>query len=97
MSSKNTRGQVIGTYTNLIYWNIPKSIDLNDKETYRYYDKYGTLYITNIKTGKKWEIKGQLCEGDYKRCDNLEYEEHTDNEDDSDDDDNEDEDDVVYY
>jgi hypothetical protein len=47
---------VIGVYTTELCWNIHSGINLYDTDTYEYCDKYGTLYITNKKTGQEYEI-----------------------------------------
>lgn len=51
-----------------LYWRIPAEIDLDDQETYEYGDKWGTLYITNKKTGQEWELEAKGGEEDFKRC-----------------------------
>lgn len=72
---EKTRRVVRGSYTTEIYWKIPEGMDLDDEETYQYGDKWGTLYITNKKTGEELEIEGETIESDQKRCDEMEYQE----------------------
>lgn len=71
---------VRGVNTRELYWKIPAEIDLEDQETYEYGDKWGTLYITNKKTGQEWELEGKGGEEDFKRCDETHiesYDEHS--------------------
>ena len=72
---------VRGEYTNEIEWKVPEGIDLTDKETYEYGDKWGILYITNKKTGQEWEIEAwREFEHDHKRAENLQITETEDDE-----------------
>lgn len=71
---------VRGVNTREIFWKIPAEIDLDDQETYEYGDKWGTLYITNKKTGQEWELEAKGGEEDFKRCDETHiesYDEHS--------------------
>jgi len=68
------RFAVRGVNTREIYWKIPAEIDLEDTETYEMGDKWGTLYITNKKTGQEWEIEGFDGDNDFKRCDETHIE-----------------------
>ncbi len=74
--------QVISlAYTQDIKFDLPKGIDLDDDETWTYFDKWGTLFITNLKTGEKIELKGEIEEPDYKFSDGSRiYEEDSDSE-----------------
>lgn len=61
---------VRGTFSTDIKWRVPEGIDLKDKETYEYEDKYGTLWIRNKNTGEEYEIESYAeTEHDYKRTD----------------------------
>jgi hypothetical protein len=66
---------VRGTYHMDITWKIPEGIDLDDKETYEYHDRWGTLYIDNIKTGERVAMVegGDICEDNNKFADDLEH------------------------
>nr|WPF46626.1 MAG: hypothetical protein [Lake Baikal virophage 7] len=71
---------VRGVNTRELFWAIPAEIDLDDQETYEYGDKWGTLYITNKKTGQEWELEAKGGEEDFKRCDETHiesYDEHS--------------------
>ena len=71
---------VRGVNTRELYWKIPAEIDLDDQETYEYGDKWGTLYITNKKTGQEWELEAKGGDEDFKRCDETHiesYDEHS--------------------
>jgi len=68
-----SRQIVRASYTTYITWKIPAGIDLEDKETYGFADKWGTLYIWNKKTGEEFKIKdGETWDHDQKRSDHLE-------------------------
>jgi len=68
-------------YTTNIKYDLPKGIDLNDKETWTYFDKWGKLVITNLKTGEHIELEGEIGEPDYKYSnDSHIYEEDSDSE-----------------
>ena len=57
-----------------VIWKVPAEIDLDDTETYEYYDRWGTLYINNLKTGERVaEIEIDHEECDRKFCDDLEH------------------------
>lgn len=49
--------KVTGNYTVSFNWIVPAGIDLNDTETYNYWDKWGVLYIKNEKTGEIVEVE----------------------------------------
>jgi len=51
-------------YRNTLEFEIPKGIDLEDKETYSYHDKWGTLYIKNLKTGEEIELEADRGDGE---------------------------------
>jgi len=51
-------------YRNTVEFEIPKGIDLEDKETYSYHDKWGTLYIKNLKTGEEIELEAVRGDGE---------------------------------
>ena len=51
-------------YRNTLEFEIPKGIDLEDKETYSYHDKWGTLYIKNLKTGEEIELQAVRGDGE---------------------------------
>jgi hypothetical protein len=53
MSKKIVRGY----YSTELIWKVPDGIDLEDEETYEYFDKWGTLLIRNKKTGQEWKIE----------------------------------------
>jgi len=79
--------QVRGGFTTEFYWKIPKGIDLNDEETYEYYQQGNILYLSNKKTGEEWEIEAYYeQEHDFRTCDYLEVEEADSDFDDSSDD-----------
>jgi hypothetical protein len=68
----NKRNEVHGCYHHQVQWVIPDEIDLDDKETYEYCDRWGILYIRNKKTGKTIELANCFeMESDFKRCDEL--------------------------
>jgi hypothetical protein len=72
---------VVGCYSTDIKWKVPKGIDLNDKGTYEFWDKYGTLYIRNLKTEVIIEVESyEESAHDHKRADSVCV---TDSEDDS--------------
>jgi hypothetical protein len=75
--------QVIrGEYTDYVEWKVPAGIDLEDTETYEYEDRWGVLYITNKKTGQKWEIEAHReSEHDHKRAENVYLTDGSDDED----------------
>ena len=61
-----------GTFSTDIKWKVPEGIDLNDKETYEFGDKYGTLWINNLKTGATYEVEAyEETQHDYKRSDTI--------------------------
>jgi hypothetical protein len=73
---------VRGTYSNDIVWKVPTGIDLTDKDTYTFADKWGILYIKNNKTGEEWEIEEyEQTEHDHKRAENLHISEAEDDDD----------------
>jgi hypothetical protein len=69
------------SYSVHIKFDLPKGIDLNDEETWTYIDKWGTLIITNLKTGEKIELEGEIEEPDYKFSNDVDiYETDSDSE-----------------
>jgi hypothetical protein len=63
---------VHGCYHSVVHWVIPDEIELDNKETYDFGDKWGILYIVNKKTGEIIELAN--CyeeESDFKRCQEL--------------------------
>ena len=63
-------------YTTYITYDVPKGIDLNDEDTYSYRDRWGTIYIDNLKTGETITIKVATSEHtDNKEADYIELNE----------------------
>lgn len=73
--------QVVRGHFNVEFvWKVPAGINLRDTETYEFGDKWGVLYIENMKTGEKWDIEEKDEEDDFKRAYDLEVEDRDDDE-----------------
>lgn len=66
---------VRGYFSTEFTWRVPDGINLRDTETYEFGDKWGVLYISNLKTGEEIQIESyDESEGDFKRAHDLEIE-----------------------
>jgi len=63
-----------GSYTQEYHWKVPKGIDLNDEETYEYFNRWDVLFIKNKKTGVEIQIESFISGGDGKRAEQFDVE-----------------------
>lgn len=66
---------VRGYFSTEFTWRVPDGINLRDTETYEFGDKWGVLYISNLKTGEEIQVETyDESESDFKRAHDLEIE-----------------------
>jgi len=63
---------VVGSYCVEFTWKVPAGINLNDEETYEFWDRWGCLRIRNKITDERWDIEEKDETDDFKEAHDLE-------------------------